>query len=107
MRPNSYDQLPYPTRSHPVAHVRKLEAVATLMGMHPQPVSNCRVLELGCAAAWNLIPQTMEFPQSDFVGVDLSERQINQGRSIIATLGLDNSKAQADVILGHLCIRQN
>jgi methyltransferase-like protein len=82
-----------------MAHVRTLEAVATLFGMHPQPISNCRVLELGCAAAWNLIPQTMEFPQSDFVGVELSERQIDQGRSIIATLGLDNIELrQADLL---------
>ena len=90
MRPNTYDQLPYPTRSHPAAHIRKLEAVATLFGMHPQAVSNCRVLELGSASAFNLIPQTTEFPQSSFVGVELSKPQIEQGQSIIATLGLDN-----------------
>jgi tRNA G46 methylase TrmB len=90
MRLNPYDQLPYPTRSHPEAHIRKLEAISTLFGMHPKPVSDCRVLELGCAAGFNLIPQAMEFPQSDFVGVELSERQVDRGRSLVSTLGLDN-----------------
>jgi methyltransferase-like protein len=99
MRPDSYDQFPYPSRSYPAAHVRKLEAVATLFGMHPQPVSNCRVLELGCATAWNLIPQSMDFPQSTFVGIEPSERQVTQGQSIIATLGLDNIELrQADLL---------
>lgn len=99
MRPDSYDQVPYPLRSYPAAHIRRLEAVATLFGMHPQPISSCRVLELGSAAARNLIPQSMDFPQSDFVGVEQSERQIDQGRSIITTLGLDNIELrQADLL---------
>jgi methyltransferase-like protein/2-polyprenyl-3-methyl-5-hydroxy-6-metoxy-1,4-benzoquinol methylase len=90
MSVNPYDKLPYPTRSHPAAHVRKLEAIATLFGMHPKPISECRVLELGCASAFNLIPQATEFPNSEFVGVDLSERQIEHGQSVIAKLGLEN-----------------
>ena len=99
MSPNSYDQVPYAVQSHPAAHVRKLEAVATLFGMHPQPIPDCRVLELGCASASNLTPQAMELPQSEFVGVDLSERQVNQGQSIITTLGLDNIELrQADLL---------
>ncbi len=99
MRLNPYDQLPYPTRSHPEAHIRKLEGIATLFGMHPKPVSDCRVLELGCAAGWNLIPQATEFPQSDFVGVELSERQVDRGRSLVSTLGLENiDLRQADLM---------
>ncbi len=99
MASNSYDRVPYPTQSHPAAHVRRLEAVATLFGMNPQPVSQCRVLELGCAAACNLIPQSMEFSQSEFVGVELSEQQVNHGQSIVATLGLDNIELrQADLL---------
>jgi methyltransferase-like protein/2-polyprenyl-3-methyl-5-hydroxy-6-metoxy-1,4-benzoquinol methylase len=114
MRKNSYDLVPYPTQSHPAAHVRRLEAVATLFGMQPRPLADCRVLELGCAAGLNLIPQSLELSQSDFVGVELSQRQVDQGQSIIATLGLDNielrqgdlldidtSWGQFDYILAH------
>lgn len=90
MTANPYDELPYPTRSHPAAHVRRLEAISTLFGMQPAQISNCRVLELGCAAGCNLIPQATEFPESEFIGVDLSERQITHGQSMITKLGLAN-----------------
>jgi len=57
------------------------------------------VLELGCAAALNLIPQSVEFPQSHFVGVDLSERQVEHGDAIIMALCLDNIEVrQADIL---------
>ncbi len=86
----SYDQLPYPNRAHKSANARKLEAVATLFGMHPPSVSKCRVLELGCASGGNLIPQALAAPQSEFVGVELSERQMADGQATISELGLDN-----------------
>lgn len=90
MTVNPYDSFPYPKRSHPAAHIRRLEAISTLFGMQPQPISQCKVLELGCAAAFNLIPQAMEFTQSKFVGVDLSERQIECGRSVSKQLRIKN-----------------
>jgi methyltransferase-like protein/2-polyprenyl-3-methyl-5-hydroxy-6-metoxy-1,4-benzoquinol methylase len=99
MDANSYDQIPYAVQSHPSAHIRKLEAMATLFGMHPQPTPHCRVLELGCASASNLTPQAIELPQSEFVGVELSERQVKQGQSIITTLGLPNIELRAADLL--------
>ena len=50
----------------------------------------CRVLELGCASGDNLIPMAIELPNARFVGIDLSERQIEQGRQSVAALGLAN-----------------
>jgi methyltransferase-like protein/predicted O-methyltransferase YrrM len=48
------------------------------------------VLELGCASGDNLIPMAVELPNARFVGIDLSERQVEQGRQMVATLGLAN-----------------
>lgn len=58
--------------------------------MTPAPPGHCRVLELGCAAGGNLLPLAVDFPQSEFVGIDLSSRQIAEGRTIIDGLGLKN-----------------
>src|SRR5262249_31557063 len=92
-------ELTYPLRSHATAHIRRLEAVATLFGMQPAPIERCRVLELGSAGGWNLIPQACEFPHSNFVGVELSQRQVAQAQSLAATLDLQNIDIrQADIL---------
>ncbi len=44
--------------------------------MKPRPITECRVLELGCAAGWNLIPLAHDLTNSRFLGVDSSRRQI-------------------------------
>ncbi len=80
MTTNSYDQLPYPNRAHKSANARKLEAVATLFGMHPPSVSKCRVLELGCASGGNLIPQALAAPQSEFVAWNYPSDKWRTGR---------------------------
>lgn len=87
---NSYDEVPYD--SHPFAqtHPSRLFVVGTLFGMRPAPVARCRVLELGSAAGGNLIPIADAFPDSEFVGIDLSARQIADGRQVVAQLGLKN-----------------
>jgi methyltransferase-like protein/trans-aconitate methyltransferase len=96
---NRYDAVPYPNLSHPFTHPRRLEAIAALFGMEPAPITRCRVLELGCAAGANLIPQAVEFPESRFVGADLSGRQIADGQQTIAALGLPNIELrQADLM---------
>ena len=77
--PNPYDAVPYPRHPHKKTHPRLLEAVGTLFGMEPPPVTGCRVLELGCAAGDNLIPQAQDLPESRFLGIDLSERQMTAG----------------------------
>lgn len=89
---DSYDVVPY--ESHPFAHSHpdRLATIATLFGMLPQPVDRCRVLEIGCAAGGNLIPIAERFPESQFIGIDLSQRQIADGRLMIDALGLKNIK---------------
>src|SRR5262249_13566455 len=46
--------------------------------------------EVGCGRGGNLIPIAVNLPQSRFVGVDLSARQIADGQKVVSALGLTN-----------------
>ena len=98
--PNSYDVVPYsgnPTRADR-PHPDHLATVARLFGLATPPVDECRVLELGCASGANLIPMAVSIPGAAFVGIDLSERQVEQGRETIQSLDLENIKLIAGSI---------
>jgi SAM-dependent methyltransferase len=87
---SSYEELPYPNRAYAETHPDHLATLGRLFGLTPPPVEQCRALELGCAAGGNLIPMALTLPGSHFVGVDLSGRQIAEGRATVAALGLSN-----------------
>src|SRR5581483_1825348 len=87
---NSYDEMPYSSHPYPQTHPSRLAVIATLFGMNPPAVGKCRVLELGCAGGGNLIPMAEALPESEFVGIDLSGRQIADGQGIVRALGLRN-----------------
>ncbi len=87
---NSYDEVPYQGGPFRQSQPRHLATLATLFGLTPPGVDRCRVLELGCAEGGNLIPNAVTHPESDFLGIDYSERQIAVGREIIARLKLPN-----------------
>lgn len=95
----SYDLIPYPNYSFPQTHPDRLAVVAALLGLEPQPIERCRVLELGCTAGGNLIPMAEELPHSTFVGIDISQTQIDEGRKAIAELGLTNIELRCQSIL--------
>src|SRR5262245_4723292 len=86
----SYDEVPYESFPFASTHPDRLATVATLFGMQPAPADRCQVLELGCAAGGNLIPMALALPQSRFLGIDLSARQIADGQKVIEPLGLTN-----------------
>lgn len=91
----AYDRVPYPSASQHRTHPDHLAALAILHGLEPAPPERCRVLELGCADGGNLVPMAVEMPESRFVGIDLSPRQIETGRAFVAELGLRNLELQA------------
>ncbi len=94
-----YDKVPYPSYSFVQSHPDHLATLATLLGMDPPPVDRSRVLELGCASGGNLIPMAYGLPGSEFVGIDLSARQVAEGQAMIAELGLTNvSLRQLDIL---------
>jgi methyltransferase-like protein len=92
---STYDAVPYSVGAFPQTHPDRLATIATLFGMRPAPPHRCRVLELGCASGGNLIPMAWAMPESTFVGVDLSARQIDDGRAVVAELGLPNCDLRA------------
>lgn len=91
----SYDALPYPSLPLAPTHPERLATQAVLLGMTPVSVERCRVLELGCAGGGNVLPMATLLPKSQFVGVDLSPRQIDEGREIASELGLKNLELRA------------
>ena len=96
---NAYDKVPYPNWTHRDTHPRQLEAIATLFGMRPAPVTDCRVLEIGCASGSNLMPMACDLPGSTFVGLDLSETQIAEARAIAKEAGIGNVRFEhADIL---------
>jgi protein-L-isoaspartate O-methyltransferase len=85
-----YDAIAYTALPHPLTHPDRLATIASLMGMQPPPVTQCRVLEVGCSDGSNLIPLAEAMPTSRFVGCDLSPVALARGRATIAALGLTN-----------------
>jgi SAM-dependent methyltransferase len=86
----SYDEIPYPRLAFPYTHPSHLATIGRLLGLRPAPVDRCRVLELGCASGANLVPMAYAVPGSTWVGIDLSERQIAEGKQFADALGLTN-----------------
>ena len=85
-----YDAVAYPSYSYPDTHPNRLAAMATLHGLSPAPVEQCRVLEIACNEGANLIPMAYAIPQSEFVGFDLARVPVERGQQRIRELGLTN-----------------
>src|SRR5690349_16211489 len=90
MEANKYDISPYPSYPYTGTNPERLYTIGKLFGMEPVDFKNCKVLELGCASGGNLIPYATLFPESTFVGIDLSEVQIKRGQEQVEALGLKN-----------------
>ncbi len=86
----SYDEVPYSSHPYSQTHPYRLAVMGGLFGLKPTPVHRCRVLELGCASGGNLIPPAAVLPESEFIGIDLSSVQINDGKRTVEALGLTN-----------------
>ncbi len=87
---SSYDDVPYRSLAFPQTHPDHLAAVARIFNLAPPDVGRCRVLELGCAAGGNLLPMAFALPQSEFIGIDLSRRQIDDACRDASALGIAN-----------------
>ena len=103
----NYDAVPYPNITHHATNPLRTAALARLMGMTPQAPDHCRVLDIGCATGANILAMAALYPASEYVGVDLSTVQIDQGRAIAAQLGIENitfhavDLAEIDARFGH------
>jgi SAM-dependent methyltransferase/methyltransferase-like protein len=96
---DAYDRVAYPCFAYPDTHPDRLATMALLHGLEPAPVERCRVLEIGCNEAANLIPMAYAIPGSEFVGFDLAGLPIARGQERIRELGLSNIRIfQADLM---------
>jgi SAM-dependent methyltransferase len=86
----AYDRVPYPTTTYTQTHVRRLAAVARLFGVHAPDVRTARVLELGCGEGANLVGMAVDLPESQFVGIDLSETAIARATELAERAGVEN-----------------
>jgi methyltransferase-like protein len=87
---STYDEMPYINKAFPQTHPDRLATLARLFGVASPDIETCRVLELGCASGDNLIPMAQSLPRARFVGIDFSQRQIDDGRDTVRALGLAN-----------------
>lgn len=95
----SYDLIPYPSLTYAQTHPDRLATMGKLLGMNPAPVEKCRYLDIGCAVGGNIIPMAYGLPDSEFVGIDNSGRQIEIGRQNVAQFDQTNIRLeQVDII---------
>lgn len=96
---NPYDAVPYVGGSFRHTHADHLRTIAGLFGIESAPARQCRVLELGCAAGVNLRQMAQAAPESEFVGIDGSAVQIEQGQEVLRQLNLPNLRLEhADIL---------
>lgn len=87
---NSYDAVPYGGGAYAHTHPDVLAVIASLRGMQPKSPERCRVLEIGCAQGHNLLALAVSLPNAEFVGIDYSERQIEQAQAYVRAAGVGN-----------------
>ncbi|MFM7096424.1 MAG: methyltransferase regulatory domain-containing protein [Gemmataceae bacterium] len=95
----SYNDIPYDSYPFQQSHPDRLAAVARLFGLETPDVETCRVLEIGCASGNNLIPMAEYLPKASFLGIDLSEKQIAEGKKLLGFLELPNIELRCQDIL--------
>jgi SAM-dependent methyltransferase len=93
-----YDAVPYLDSSHPFTHPDVLATVAALHGLSPPPPAGARVLDLGCAGGFNLVPVAAVYPDSQVVGIDLAANHVRSARAFARRMGLRNTRfEQGDI----------
>jgi SAM-dependent methyltransferase len=90
MTRDPYDERPYTEHAYAETHPSRVAAVARLSRWEAPPIEHANVLELGCGRGGNLLPMAAGLPGATFVGVDRSERQIDDARRVAAGAGVDN-----------------
>src|SRR5277367_3482122 len=95
MSNSSYELVRYVGYPFAQTHPDRLATMAALFGMTPVPIHRARVLEIGCCDGGNLIPMALTLPDSEFVGIDLTEIDIIRARETAAALNLTNVQFHA------------
>lgn len=93
-----YSELGYKSMPFPYTTPATLEAYAALVGVSAPNPKTARVLELGATYGGNIISQALFNPDATFIGIELSQEQVEKGNEVIANAGLTNvSLIQSDI----------
>ena len=93
-----YSELGYKSMPFPYTTPATLEAYAALVGVSAPNPKTARVLELGATYGGNIISQALFNLDATFVGIELSQEQVEKGNEVIANTGLTNvSLVQSDI----------
>ena len=93
-----YSELGYKSMPFPYTTPATLEAYAALVGISAPNPKTARVLELGATYGGNIISQALFNHDATFVGIELSQEQVEKGNEVIANAGLTNvSLVQSDI----------
>ena len=93
-----YSELGYKSMPFPYTTPATLEAYGALVGVSAPNPKTARVLELGATYGGNIISQALFNPDATFVGIELSQEQVEKGNEVIANAGLTNvSLIQSDI----------
>lgn len=86
----AYDAVVYPGYAYVQTHPDHMAALARLCGLSPALVETCRVLEVGCGDAANLLPMAARLPEASFHGFDLAASAIERGKAAVRELDIAN-----------------
>lgn len=93
-----YNLLPYRSVPYQQTQPTHLAALGQLFGLNPPAPDKARILELGCAAGGNIMPVAALYSETQSLGIDLSERQVEDGNARIKALKLKNIEIRHDDI---------
>lgn len=85
-----YNDTPYTSFVFPACQPTRLHALAKIKGLNPPPIETAKILEIGCSFGGNVLPFAIRYPNSQIIGIDLSEHQINVGQQMFEEMGIKN-----------------
>lgn len=91
---SNYDRIHFSSKPSPERCPERLAAIATTYGLSPQDIETANVLELGCSTGENLIPLACAYPNSNFLGLDISKKQIAKASELVNLFELKNISFQ-------------
>ncbi len=98
-KPFAYDEIPYESQAIARTNPATIAAAARMFGLPAASASSARVLEVGCANGHNIFGLATAYPQAQFLGIDLSAVQIEQGNKLLAKVQLENVELrQLDIL---------
>ncbi len=90
-----YQNHRYPAMSHPFTDPAVTAVAARIGGLATANPRRARILEIGCASGLNLLPLARRWPESQWLGIDLSSEAIAAARELAAEAGIGNAEFHA------------